>query len=370
MLSSDKGALYIVSENIDLKRQTVSLPQGSILQFEGGMLSNGELVGNNSTIVAGRYEIFKSVSLSGNWALDGVPVEWFGAVANDSKEDCSRAINQAIVIGIKINTPALLASGTYYTKNTIALPEKGTLVGLSPSLTTICYYASASVGVYMHGEYGCIRNICVQEYRMERKGICIKVGDSNSKVGFRRGYIEDVKVIGGNRGLDLEYQWCNKINGINCRQNNIGIYANETTPYIENAVIESSHQYGVYSVGSGIKLYNAIIEGNKIGCILNGKNNVLNNCYFEGNSASYLDKKAAKKKNGTDVEGGNLYVGEENQVTSLLMIGCRIINMPKYNNTIRIDKCDNFTVIGCESMSCLETTRNCKINVADNSVRK
>ena len=75
----------------------------------------------------------------------------------------------------------------------------------------------------------------------------------------------------------MEYQWCNKISGVNCRYNNIGLYANATTPYVENAVIEGNYEYGIYSEGFGIKLYNVIVEGNRIGCVLNGRDNLLNN---------------------------------------------------------------------------------------------
>lgn len=365
ILPSDRGALYIVRENIDFKKKSIKLPQDAILQFEGGVLYNGRLIGNNSTIVAGRYEIFKTITLAGNWTLDGIPVEWFGAVPNNVNKDCSKAINTSINAGRKISAPALLGSGVYYTKSTIDIPDYGTLIGLSPSLTKICYYASAGVGVYMHGQYTTIRNFCVEENKLERKGICIKLGDSKTKVASTRGFVEDVKAIGGDRGLDLEYQWCNKISGVNCRYNNTGLYAFETTPYVENAVIECNYLYGVYSEGFGIKLYNATIEGNKVGCVLNGKYNLLNNCYFEGNTASYMDKKAKKNRKGVDAEGGNLYVGEKSVVTDLIMVGCLIINDSKFNNTIRVDKCQNLTIMGCNSMKYLKLTKNCNVKYVD-----
>lgn len=363
--SSDKGAIYIVRESIDLNNKSIQLPQNAVLQFEGGALYNGDLIGNNATIVAGRYELFKTVTLTGNWILDGVPVEWFGAIPNDVNQDCSEAINTTINVGRKISAPALLGSGVYYTQKTIDIPDYGTLIGLSPSLTRICYYADADVGVYMHGQYTTIRNICVEENELGRKGICIKLGDRKTNVSSTRGFVEDVKAIGGDCGLDLEYQWCNKISGVNCRYNNTGLYAYDTTPYVENAVIEGNYRYGVYSEGFGIKLYNATIEGNRIGCVLNGKYNLLNNCYFEGNTASHLDKNATKNLKGADIEGGNLYVGDITEVTDLVMISCLFVNDSKFNNTIRIDKCKNLTIMGCSSLKYLETTKNCTVKYAD-----
>lgn len=361
IMPTDKGAIYIVSETIDLGGEKMKLPEGAILQFDGGMLLNGEIVGNNATIVAGRYEIFKNVSITGCWSLNGIPVEWFGAVANNASYDCSDAINMVLLIGAKINAPALLGSGVYYTKSTIDMAGKGTLIGLSSALTTICYDANAKIGVFMHKEYNTLRDICIKEKEMERKGICVKLGDKNNLDGCRRGYVENIKTMGGDCGLDLEYQWCNKISGVNSRKNNTGLYAGETTPYVENAVIEGNFKYGVFSEGSGIKLYNAIIEGNNLGCVLNGKYNMLNNCYFESNSESYLNKNAAKDSNGKDVVGGNLFVGEKEQVIDLIMIGCRFANSSKYNKTIRVDKCQNLNIIGCHSMEYLEMTKNCTL---------
>lgn len=368
--STDKGAIYIIQQNIDLKNNTIKLPQDALMKFEGGLLSNGELVGNNTTIEAGRYQILSSVSLSGSWTIDGIPVEWFGAIPNRSDYDCAKAINQAIMSGKRISAPATMGSGIYYTKSTIDIPENGTVIGLSPTLTSICYKASIGVGVYMHGQYPTLKNICVQEYKMERNGVCIKMGDLKTKVSCTRGYVEDVKTIGGNQGLAMEFQWCNKISGVNCRYNNIGLYANATTPYVENAVIEGNYEYGIYSEGFGIKLYNVIVEGNRIGCVLNGRDNLLNNCYFEGNTASLLNAKAKKNSSGVDIEGGHLYVGEDAAVNSLVLIGCLIDGSRKYNNTIRIDKCQSFSAIGCNSMKQFILTKNCKVKYVDQNVEK
>lgn len=367
IISSDKGAMYIVMEDIDLKESTVMLPKGAILMLEGGKFINGTIVGNASTIVSGKYDIFDNVNLSGNWSLDGIPVEWFGAIANSMDTDCSKSINRAISLGVAINAPAILGSGTYYTKSTIDIPDNGALIGSSPSSSTIRYWAEAGIGVFMHGQNITLRDICVREHKVERKGICIKVGDKTSRVSCSRGYIEDINTIGGGIGLDLEYQWCNIIRGINCRYNDIGLYANATTPYIENAIIEGNYKCGILSEESGIKLYNAVIEGNKVGCILNGKENLLSNCYFEGNTASNRDKKATKDVYGFDKEGGHIYAGESNTLANLIMIGCHIVNTYKQNNTIRIDKCLNFTAIGCRSLSYIEMTENCTVKYLDDT---
>ena len=361
----DKGAIYIIAESIDFKNNTVKLPEGAILQFEGGCFLNGELIGNNSTIIAGRYEIFREISLSGKWLLDCIPVEWFGAIPNISDYDCSSSINRAISCGVVIGVPVHLGAGTYYTKSTIDIPNDGTLVGSAPSSTIISFYHDAAIGVYLHGRNITLKSVCVTEHRMGRKGICIKVGDTKNAIPCTRGYIEDVKATGGKRGLDLEYQWCNKISGVNCCYNDIGLYANRTTPYVENAIIEANYECGLYSEGSGVKLYNAVIEGNKVGCVLNGKENFFNNCYFEGNTSSSRNKHSEKDVYGFDVEGGHIFAGEQTTINNLIMIGCHIVNVDRYNNTIKIDKCLNFTSIGCNLLEYLDITENCHVKYLD-----
>ena len=367
ILSGENGALYVVEGDFNLKGGNIKLPHGAILQFEGGHFSNGNLNGDATTIVAGKYEIFESITISGTWTLDGIPVEWFGAIPNTPNYDCSMAINASISTGVVINAPALLGAGTYYTQHTIDIPEGGALIGSSPSSTTIRYFDKAGVGLFMRGQCATLRDVCVQEHKMERKGICIKVGDLKERVSCTRGYIEDVYALGGKIGLDLEYQWCNKITGIKCRYNATGLYAHSTTPYIENAVIEGNYKCGIDSEGSGIKMYHAVIEGNTIGCILNGKENLLVNCYFEGNTASMRDKNALKDTYGFDIDGGHIYAGEISTITNLIMMGCHIVNTYKHNNTIRIDKCLNFSSIGCNSLDYLEVTDNCTVKYMDST---
>lgn len=364
---AEKGTLFVVEADFNLNGERIKLPEGAILQFEGGLFFNGELYGNNTRVMAGKYEIFRALTLSGTWSLDGIPVEWFGAESNREDFDCAKAINASIAAGVAIMTPAVLGSGTYYIKSTIEIPDNGALIGSSPSSTTIRYFEEAGIGLYLHGQHITLRDVSVREDRMERKGICIKVGDYEKKVSCTRGYLEDVSTLGGNYGLDLEYQWGNRIAGIKCYYNGIGLRALSTTPYVENAVIEGNYKCGVLSETSGIKLYNAIIEGNTVGCVLNGKENLLINCYFEGNTASQRDEKAKRDAYGFDVEGGHIYAGEAAFITNLIMIGCHIVNTYKNNNTIRIDKCLNFTSIGCNSLDYLDLTENCTVKYIDNT---
>ena len=83
-----------------------------------------------------------------------------------------------------------------------------------------------------------------------------------------------------------------------------------------------------------------------------------------------FNAKAKKNSSGFDIEGGHLYVGEDAAVNSLVLIGCRIDGSRNYNNTIRIDKCQSFSAIGCNSMKQFILTKNCKVKYVDQNVEK
>ena len=42
---------YIIKHNFDLENETIELPVNCIIAIDGGLLSNGTLIGNNSIII-------------------------------------------------------------------------------------------------------------------------------------------------------------------------------------------------------------------------------------------------------------------------------------------------------------------------------
>lgn len=94
-----RNIIYIIQYDYDLNGQTIKVPSGSILKFEGGSLSNGVLEGNNTVIQAKPVKILNTdVTLSGTWIIDTAYVEWFGAVTN-IEDDCSAAFSKTLNLG-------------------------------------------------------------------------------------------------------------------------------------------------------------------------------------------------------------------------------------------------------------------------------
>lgn len=90
------NTIYKVTKDLDLNHCVLTIPEGCTLQFDGGSISNGDLVGNDTIIYAGIVKIFDATTkLLGDWNNLNIYTEWFGVRA-DGKTDDSVAI-QAIL---------------------------------------------------------------------------------------------------------------------------------------------------------------------------------------------------------------------------------------------------------------------------------
>lgn len=98
----------------NLKQKTIDIPRRLTLKFIGGILKNGTLIGNNTSIVAEPVRIFDDIALVGTF-IDNASayVEWYGTFPNDiNSVDLKHSLQKlnAVFFNIKLN------SGIYYTK--------------------------------------------------------------------------------------------------------------------------------------------------------------------------------------------------------------------------------------------------------------
>lgn len=74
---------YVIRWNFDLGGETVEMPENCILQFEGGSLSNGTIVGDGTQINADKTAIFNTINIDGDWDCPYITSDWF----SDAHED-------------------------------------------------------------------------------------------------------------------------------------------------------------------------------------------------------------------------------------------------------------------------------------------
>lgn len=79
---SDENTIYHIQYDYDLNGQTITLPAGSTLSFEGGSLSNGKINGNNS-LITGDPCIYEDMTFGGTWENTETNSEWFAPSVTD-----------------------------------------------------------------------------------------------------------------------------------------------------------------------------------------------------------------------------------------------------------------------------------------------
>lgn len=68
---------YVIKDVIDLKGETITIPKGCTLKMEGGQLSNGKIIGNDTYIDSSPYPIFsKTLQLNGGFVASEAYPEW------------------------------------------------------------------------------------------------------------------------------------------------------------------------------------------------------------------------------------------------------------------------------------------------------
>jgi len=90
-----KNTIYDIYDDFDLMGTTIQVPEGSTLNFKGGTISNGKLVGANTRIVAPFGRIFQAnVSFGGKFLSDFIRMAWWGTMnANDNTQEVQSALD-------------------------------------------------------------------------------------------------------------------------------------------------------------------------------------------------------------------------------------------------------------------------------------
>lgn len=93
---AEDNTIYEIRYDFDLNGEEITIPENCVLDFQGGSLSNGSVVGDGTYINANIYKIFNlNLSLKGNFSVPYIYSEWYGAIGDGANDD-SFAINKAL----------------------------------------------------------------------------------------------------------------------------------------------------------------------------------------------------------------------------------------------------------------------------------
>lgn len=109
------NVIYKITKDISLEGGTLTIPEECTLDFQGGSIINGTIVGNNTKIKAGLQRIFNiDITLNGTWIVNEAYPEWFRVFKNGVDDDAF-AIRKALKLLENSGGGILqLNQGTYY----------------------------------------------------------------------------------------------------------------------------------------------------------------------------------------------------------------------------------------------------------------
>lgn len=91
------NTIYHIQYDYDLNGETITIPENCVLLFEGGSISNGTIVGTESTIVNSGDYIFIDIIISGTWKVSTIYYTWFKSTKISSTSNTQNIRN---VIGL------------------------------------------------------------------------------------------------------------------------------------------------------------------------------------------------------------------------------------------------------------------------------
>ena len=100
------NTIYHIQYDYDLNGQTITLPAGCVLEFDGGSLTNGTIVGNGTLIVASS-SVFRNVTLNGSYTNEYFDLAWF--ITSDSDLSLANLVSSCNNCSKKMYIP----EGTY-----------------------------------------------------------------------------------------------------------------------------------------------------------------------------------------------------------------------------------------------------------------
>lgn len=105
------NTIYEIRYDFDLNGAEITIPEGCVLDFQGGSFSNGIIVGNNTNIKANNISIFNSIQIQGIWKVTNIYSSWFKDIySNNVLKELFNLSNADILNNIYINKGEYIVS--------------------------------------------------------------------------------------------------------------------------------------------------------------------------------------------------------------------------------------------------------------------
>lgn len=189
------NTIYEIRYNYDLINSTITLLENCVLKFNGGFLSNGEIVGDNTLIYAKEVRCFSlDCTLTGTWSNLSAYSIWFSilndCVLDNKKEYVSGTNNERGFKNLFLFKEIHLAPGTYYVEKALYCISGQHIYGNN----AIIKYNNLRrfVSFICIGDYEYIKNVTIENLTII--GFREK-GDDQFNHGISISKAENIKII-------------------------------------------------------------------------------------------------------------------------------------------------------------------------------
>ena len=295
---SKENTIYIIQYDYSLNYQTITIPEGCVLQFEGGSISTGTLSGNNTIITAEPYNIFKTIGFAGTFNIEKVIPEWFGAKGDNSTIN-TKPFQDAIDFAEFAATNVEFQSGDYVIDGTLYIRKQSRIhiTGMGKYKTFIYLKTTSPVNSMID-----INSPEVTTYYqfIRIKDLSLYV-NNNADYGIyapklTASEIDSITIFGAsNYALRIEYGWSNIL--YNCAfsrgTNGVYLYRSANAIMMRQCTFTNLSGVGLHmEAGNAISVMDCdfeFVKGVPIYIKSRVTNLTVNGCYFEGNNETGFD---------------------------------------------------------------------------------
>ena len=192
---SKENTIYIIQYDYNLNGQTITIPSGCVLLFEGGSISNGNIEGINTIIDnSSNNIIFSSILIQGTWLCSFIDSNWF----KDYNEDTLRNIMS--LSNPEVFTIVSIRKGSTYVKGFQNSTEDKFWATIYDSIqipsNTIIDFNGGTLKVTPNNRGNYIALCVYNSDNIEIKNVTI-IGDSTEHLGNIGEFGFGISVIGG-----------------------------------------------------------------------------------------------------------------------------------------------------------------------------
>lgn len=111
-MMTKENTIYIIQYDYSLNFQTITIPDNSVLLFEGGSISNGTINGTETMVNNGRNSVvFTEVVLLGSWRNNFVSSSWFATYNEQALRNIMNLSNSNVLTNVSISKNDIFIKG-------------------------------------------------------------------------------------------------------------------------------------------------------------------------------------------------------------------------------------------------------------------